>query len=959
MSQVESAVRSGQCSLAVAGALLRDADVMLALKERGALSPMALSGQFVAPLGPVAAAGVARATAGRGGVLVIVEPEQADQPGLEKLAQLLASAPNKPALVVVAKQFDAFRMQGLFRGFKIEHLKERGKGFVTALPLPPADAPVVADAGEAPKAPKAAKPVDASGPRFVFVGRDEEVDSLAGLLGAGGPMVISGPSGIGKTQLLEHAIAKPGLTRTPDLVLGRGVGFDALIGRLAVIAREGGSDALVEALKQPHTPASLVTSAVAALTAASVNEGTVFVVEGLHFAAGRQGDFFRKSRLELLCEALLTTTYPLRLVFTSLVQPVFYREGRDAPLRRVRVEGLKGRFYHDIFQGMGATEVPRDKFGPLSEKLHGHALAVKLAAVAVRGTPSLIDEEKFFRMSGPDDVDAVGKQVERRVEKLVPGLRDLLTNIAHFRYPVDGALLADLGVNRKDRTQLVGDGLLDMVGTESTKRYAVHGLVRRALPPRDVARFEVFGELGHRMAKAAASASGSEKLALQQEANRMFVEARMHRDVIATEVIDQDPAVEATIGLIRSKAPRPDMAAARLAEILKADPSNADAHLLKIELLRRLDAKGDALPVAIDEALAAAPVPELFHEAVGFHLARNARNKAIKVLETAVETFPDQSRLRTRLAALLLRAGRRPEAIDHLRQAMDLDPMLPDAYGLLGMARREEGAERLDEAETLLREAVRLAPGDVVQTSRLVWLLLDIAKGVPERAEAARAEVKELLDALLQADKRSWEGHLLYAVTLRESGGDLDRAKWMLKQARKLAPPGKGGPLARFDVEEALLELSEGKAEAAEERLRRVSRKDPSNGRVFAALAKALEARGQYVAAHAELHRAAERTSPGSLDRQAMDMDLARLRALIEAGAGVMAASAAAEPEAAPEAAPEVTADDGAVDSSADGVAGDEDSAAEEPAAEESAAEEAGGEDDGFASAPASDDWDA
>jgi tetratricopeptide (TPR) repeat protein len=439
----------------------------------------------------------------------------------------------------------------------------------------------------------------------------------------------------------------------------------------------------------------------------------------------------------------------------------------------------------------------------------------------------------------------------------------------------------------------------------------------------------------------------------------MFVEARMHRDVVATEVIDQDAAVEATIGLIRSKAPRPDMAAARLAEILKADPSNADAHLLKIELLRRLDAKGDALPVAIDEALAAAPVPELFHEAVGFHLARNARNKAIKVLETAVETFPDQSRLRTRLAALLLRAGRRPEAMDHLRQAMDLDPMLPDAYGLLGMARREEGAERLDEAETLLREAVRLAPGDVVQTSRLVWLLLDIAKGVPERAEAARAEVKELLDALLQSDKRSWEGHLLYAVTLRESGGDLDRAKWMLKQARKLAPPGKGGPLARFDVEEALLELSEGKAEAAEERLRRVSRKDPSNARVFAALAKALEARGQYVAAHAELHRAAERTAPGSLDRQAMDMDLARLRALIEAGAGVMAASVAPS-AAAPEAAPEEPAS--ADEPWADEPAAEE-SAADEPAAEESAPEESAADDgladEGFASAPPSDDWDA
>jgi hypothetical protein len=66
------------------------------------------------------------------------------------------------------------------------------------------------------------------------------------------------------------------------------------------------------------------------------------------------------------------------------------------------------------------------------------------------------------------------------------------------------------------------------------------------------------------------------------------------------------------------------------------------------------------------------------------------------------------------------------------------------------MARREEGTSALDEAETLLREAVRLAPGDVVQASRLVWLLLDIAKGVPARAASVRGELRELLDGLLQ-----------------------------------------------------------------------------------------------------------------------------------------------------------------------------------------------------------------
>ncbi|HMV67269.1 MAG TPA: tetratricopeptide repeat protein, partial [Myxococcota bacterium] len=646
-----------------------------------------------------------------------------------------------------------------------------------------------------------------------------------------------------------------------------------------------------EVLKRPHTPIEAVQEAIRSLQAAAGNEGQVMVIEGLHLAAGREGDFFRKSRLELLCELLLTSAYPLRLVFTSLVQPVFYREGRDAPLRRLRVEGIKGRFYYDIFQAMGAPDFPRDRFGPLSEKLHGHALAVRTAAVAIRHAPALVDSDKYFRMEDASDVEEVKKQLEKRIERIPEALRDLLGKLAHLRYPVDASLLSDLGVSRKDRMTLVGEGLLDMVGTEANKRYQVHTLVRSALPARATADFDTFEQLGKRFVAMAAAAEGVNKLALQQEANRCFVEARRFNLLLELDVPDYDGIVESCLGLIRSKTPRYDLAAQRVAELLRRDPGNADAHLIKLELLRRQDQRNEAAQQAVQEALDQAPVPEVHHEAVAFYLARNARNKAIKILEGAVESLPDISRLRTRLASLLLRQGRRPEALEHLKLAMDLDPMLPDAYGLLGMARREEGADKLDEAETLLREAVRLAPHDVVQTSRLVWLLLDIARGVPERATAVREEIRSLLDNLLQHDKKSWEAHLLYAVALREEGADqLERARWFLKQARKLAPGTKGGPSIRFDVEEALLEIAEGKLDEAEARLRRLEKKDPSNHRVFGALARVLESRNQLYAAYAELTRAADRTSPASLDRQAYDVDLQRLRGLIEAEAGVVPA---------------------------------------------------------------------
>jgi len=350
-------------------------------------------------------------------------------------------------------------------------------------------------------------------------------------------------------------------------------------------------------------------------------------------------------------------------------------------------------------------------------------------------------------------------------------------------------------------------------------------------------------------------------------------------------------------GLLRAKVDRSKMAAERIESVLKANPANSDAWLLKLELLRRTEAKKDVVRKTLDEALEKAAVPELYHAAVDFHMGRKSRNAAIKVLEGAIEALPDQSRLRCRLAALLMRAGRRPEAIEHLKAAMAADPMLPDAYGLLGMARREEGADSLIEAENLLREAVRLNPGDLVQVSRLVGLLIDIARGVPERTASAREEVRALLDDLLLREKKSWEAHVLYASALLEEGDQAERALWFCKKAMHLAPRRR--PIqARIELVQARARIQAGQLDKAEKTLRGMIKREPSNHRVFAAMAALHEARGQGVAAHAELRRAADRVGATSLDGQRYQLELARLQAAIEAEA--QAALAATQGGAAP-----------------------------------------------------------
>jgi predicted Zn-dependent protease len=215
---------------------------------------------------------------------------------------------------------------------------------------------------------------------------------------------------------------------------------------------------------------------------------------------------------------------------------------------------------------------------------------------------------------------------------------------------------------------------------------------------------------------------------------------------------------------------------------------------------------------------------------------------------------------------------------------MEQDPMLPDAYGLLGMARRDEGLDKIGEAEDLLREAVRLAPNDTVQVTRLAGMLIDVARIDASRQAPLRLEAKELLEARLKDDRESVEIPLLLAVLAREEGGNLERVEWLLKKIKKNDPKFKDSQ-HRVRLEFALLDLERGLLDAAERTVRELVRKDPSNHRVFGALARILESRTMLIPAYSEYKRAVDRTSSGSLARVAYEREMARLQKLIEEAA--------------------------------------------------------------------------
>lgn len=917
MQAVHAAIKSGRCVVAVGAHLLRDPQVVLNLRDReGAVPSVALSGPIVAPVQAIGAEALARATGQAEGVVVLVEPEDADWAGIEAIEALLRSSPHKPSLVVIGRPPQQLKFTFLFRGIPVTTAKGRGLQFLQKLPKPdPQSLPQVS-------APPAAKSVAAITdlPQQVFVGRDEELAELTGLFGQGGPIVISGPEGVGRHRLIDAAIQAAELARPLDVRLGRGAGFDTLVGRLAELTDGAGASALAEVLADPAAgPVAVTQAAISALQAADSLAGTALVVDPLEVAAGRELDFFRKDALSYLVQQLLANTYSLRLIFVAGGQPPAFDHESSQAVRRMVLDGIKGRFFHEIFDAVHAGDIPREKFGPLAERIHGHPMTVRTLALEVRDRDDgedLVDKPKYLKTATIEDTKPLRKLIERRVRKLPDPLRAALARAAHLCWPATSVELNEIGVNRKERLALVQAGMLEDISGDDGRRYRVHPLVSGALRYREVADFDVLAQVGALYKRLGKDAEGVDRIAYAQEANRCFVAARRYREVISFRFPDDDPELEAITNMIRSKQPHFELARERVMELLGRRDGCSDAHLRKLELMRKVNAPREAIDRSCEAAMTLTPLPEVFHEVATLRTSRGDRAGAIEVLERGTQALPSEVRLQTRLAALLMREGRRPEALERLKSVMEQAPMLPDAYGLLGMARFDEGEAAIDDAEALLREAVRLAPGDPVQVPRLVLVLQARARVADEKAaETLRSEARELLADMTRDERKNPEGYLMLA-RLEIEVGNLDRAEWMLDQARKRTDR-RHERNVRIRLEKALLQLKRGDLDAAERDARSLVDKAAGNHRVFVLLSQILEARGQLIPAHAELLRASERVAPTSLDGRWLASELTRLQTTIEtqaAGLGAATAPAAsatgagaAAPVPTPHAAPRTT----------------------------------------------------
>ncbi len=872
MNRVEVAIQDSRCVLVFGSKVLAEADVLGELRRRPGIPATTLGGDLPSPCVALNADTMAHALAKEGGVICLVEADSIDAQGIQTLATLVQAAPSKPRLVVVGRAFNPFLLPAPLRLLKFEHEKKRAREFLQTLPIPVAPAPVAVVVEEPKKKAGGA-------PRASFSGREDELATLTGMLDAGGPIVVQGPAGIGKRWLVEKALQGRPQKRVPDFYVGWGSEADSLYARIAMIASEAGDNRLAEALRSPATrpvPAELAALAVASLAAAPE---TTLVIDRFEHVLRRDGTFHRESRFEMLLRALLLGGYATRLVFLSTIRPRFYRETEGAGLKLIELAGLKGRELHEIFDAFRVEDFPREHFGEIHNRIHGHPLAARLFAVAVREVEDrdeLLESKKFMTMSGPGDLEVIRRRIQKAVDKLPEEERRALSALAHFRLPLTVADCDHVGVDRKTRLALLAKGLLDPrpEDNNSEKTFHVHPLVAGALGHRETSDYALLELLADHYAQKAEKSESHVRLAHAHEANRLYFEAHRIRNRYRMPYPDHDPSLESIRGMVRSKKPRFDLAEQRIIETLNLDPANTEVALMQAELA--VATKQDAGPVYTRIA-ELAPTPEVFHQEASFYqLKSSGRGKAAAALEKGAAVFPDNARLRRRLAGIYVDQNKLADAVRVLDEAMHLEPMMPDTYGLLGEINLLRGPDYYDQAEAALGEARRLDPENGLHMARLGALVFE--RGLDDAARLAQAQ--ELLDLAVQADQKNYLAHLYLARVLLAVDGDLERADWLLKKAMKLDERASA-PL----VERARIAVKRQAWADADQLSEKAIRMEPGSAEGFLVRGEMCAAQGNIFVALSEFQRALERSTPGTKGRNRADDAIAKCKALIESGA--------------------------------------------------------------------------
>jgi len=331
--------------------------------------------------------------------------------------------------------------------------------------------------------------------------------------------------------------------------------------------------------------------------------------------------------------------------------------------------------------------------------------------------------------------------------------------------------------------------------------------------------------------KRAASLVGSNRL---DEAERQL-----------NQILKESPE-EATalnlLGALRAKQGRLEEAEALFTRALRGDARLVGAHmnLAYLHLLRREPEKSAA---RLREVLRLEPSnAEAAQRLAWLLLSQNRLDECVALVESLKETQTPSAPLLALAAEAYLKKGDRAAALASFRRAAELNPSEPSYHFAIGSAWLRYPPD-VDEAERAFRQFLKLRPGDVQGQVHLGYVLLKQSRLAEARAAlepsarggAATAEVFYYLGLIAQAEGEDARAVELFEQSVRLAPAfahahaalgaaflklkDYARAQRALEAAVRLSPEE---PKAHYNL--ALLYARQGQPERAREEMRIVER---------------------------------------------------------------------------------------------------------------------------------------
>lgn len=708
MQRIQSAIAQSRCVFILGSGLVGSAaETELGKKDLYAVSLTAETSEQIQAFN---ADSLAPATKNQG-IIVLVEPDFGEA-HLEELVTFITNQPQRPQLFIVAKFYNRFSMPMSMMSLKMTHIKQNALGFFRSIPKIEVQKVVE----------KKAKPAKTA-MAFKFIGRKEETTALTDLLSSTGtPVCIRGVEGIGKRNLAEEVIGQHEWTRIPDLHINSYLNADALLGRLAQAFADVGDDALLKGLSGKKRISIKETLR---LIESSMQNDSVsnlcFVISGIQSRLNNRKKFNSHGLLEMVLEVLWQTETPMKLVFLATQLP-----SSASSLREITLSGFSEEDIKVALEMWQAPEASDEEVATILSRTKGHPIALRFLIVKSKteGNYSLLDDDKFALMNSVKDFRQLRKLVQKLTNKLSKDEAAALKTIAVFNAPIQSQHLTEMGINRKMRSALLSAGILEQTPSQNNRRYYAHELVHSVYKTEDIFNYDTLEEIAEKQMERSKDNSAKFnktnpnallELAYLQEANALFWAARKRKRVWRTPLACVDAIVSSATELANRKSKgKTDfghIADLQIKDGLQMAPNHPE--LLFLEAKRALYNKEKRKQVEqiFAERRSRAMMPKFLLEESKMLTGRHP-DKALKVLQEALEHFGHVEDLWFKLANLLNSQGYAQAALQTVDKAIELHPTSPTYHSLRGDLLSKMGAEQFEAASAALAKASELYSGN-------------------------------------------------------------------------------------------------------------------------------------------------------------------------------------------------------------------------------------------------------